>query len=72
MPFTQADLDRIDAELASVNYSTQFGDRTVVKKRADELLKQRAHIAAQIESAAATAAGRSQVKQIRMFGGKGF
>ena len=72
MAFTQADLDRIDAELASTNYSTQFGNRTVVKKRTDELLKQRAHIAAVIAAEVAAAAGQSQIKQIRLFGGKGF
>lgn len=72
MAYTQADLDRIDAELASVNYSTQFGDRTVIKKRADELLKQRAHIAGLIAAAEDAAAGRTPVKHIRLFGGKGF
>lgn len=72
MAFTQADLDRIDAELASVNYSTQLGDRTVTKKRTDELLKARAVIANELASAVTTAAGQSPVKQIRLYGGKGF
>lgn len=72
MPFTQADLDRIDAELGSVNYSTQFGDRTVTKKRTDELLKQRAHIVSQIGAADAAAAGTAPVRHVRLWGGKGF
>lgn len=72
MAFTQADIDRIDAEMASVNYSTQLGDRTTVKKRFDELAKQRAHIVSQIAKDAATAAGTTPVRHVRLFGGKGF
>lgn len=71
MAYTQADLDRIDAELASVNYSTQFGDRTVIKKRTDELLKARAFIVQQMQAAAQGSAGHGTLKQIRLFGGKG-
>lgn len=71
MAFTQTDLDRIDAELASVNHSVQAGDRVVVRRRIDELVKQRAIIAQAVEAAAAASGGVQPVRMLRLWGAKG-
>lgn len=50
MALTQADLDALDRAIASSQLEVQYADRRVKFRSMDELLKARAHVAAQIAS----------------------
>ncbi len=50
MAYTQADLDRIEAEIAKAESEIQFGDRRVKKRSIAELLQQRDLIKGSLES----------------------
>ena len=57
MAYTQTDLDNIDAQIADANLMVQMGDRRVQRRSVEELMQQRAHVAAQLQ--AQSAGGRS-------------
>lgn len=54
MAYTQADLDALDAAIASSQLEVQYADRRVKYRSMGELLQARQHVASQI----ATATGR--------------
>lgn len=54
MAYTQADLDRIEAQIAAVEKAVQFENRKVDYRPLDELLKQRDVIKNSLESSATT------------------
>jgi hypothetical protein len=56
MAYTQADLDALDAAIASSQLEVQYGDRRVKFRSTAELLQARQHVAAQL---AATGGRRS-------------
>lgn len=55
----QADLDRLDAMIASGVLSTFYDGKKVEYRSMDELMRARAHIAAQIQTAVTTAVSRN-------------
>lgn len=60
MAYTQADLDRLDAAIASSSLEVQYGDRRIRYRSMDELIAARNHVASQLAAAVATAAGNRQ------------
>jgi len=58
MPWTQTQLDAIEASIASGELTVRFGDRTVTYRSMDELLQARAVIKDALESEAGTAPDR--------------
>ena len=57
MALTQADLERLDAAIASESLEVQMGDRRIRYRSMDELIAARAHVAQQLAAAAASASG---------------
>ena len=60
MSLSQADLDRLDAAIASNALSVQIGDRRIQYRTMDELMKAREHVARQIAAAASPQRGASR------------
>lgn len=58
MALTQADLDRLDAAIASENLEVQMGERKIRYRTMEELIAARAHVSQQIAAAAAAASGQ--------------
>lgn len=56
---TQADLDRLDAMIASGVLSTFYDGKKIEYRSMDELMRARAHIVGQLQAASATAASRN-------------
>lgn len=52
---TQADLDRLDAMIASGVLSTFYDGKKIEYRSMDELLRARAHVAGQVQVATGTA-----------------
>jgi len=50
MAYTQTDLDNLDAQIADANLMVQMGDRRVQRRSIEELMQQRAHVAAQLQA----------------------
>lgn len=69
MAWTQSDLDRIEAAIASVTLSVSFQDRTITYRSMDDLRAARAEIKA---SLASSGSGPKPVRQVRLSGSKGF
>lgn len=63
MAYTQADLDAIDAEIASLRTvkATAFGDQSTTFRNLDELYKERDRIARAIDGSSAPPRGRFAV-----------
>lgn len=63
MAWTQAQLDAIEAAIASGELSVQFGDRTITYRSMEDLLKARAVIKDALASDAGTAPDRFSFAQ---------
>jgi hypothetical protein len=57
MALTQADLERLDAAIASESLEVQMGERRIRYRTMDELIAARAHVAQQLAAASASASG---------------
>lgn len=58
MALTQADLERLDAAIASENLEVQMGERRIRYRTMEELMAARAHVAQQLAAASAAANGQ--------------
>ncbi len=63
MPWTQTQLDAIEASIASGELTVRFGDRTVTYRSMDELLQARAVIKESLAAEAGTATDRFSFAQ---------
>ena len=69
MPFTQSDLDALDAAIAKGEKDVTFADRRVIYRSVDEMLKSRAVIVSQL--APDTPGGGSNTSKPRQYLGYG-
>lgn len=66
MAWTQADIDALDAALASGRKTVQYGDKSTTYQSVDEMLKVRALMRSEVASAGATTSeGRSTLATFR-------
>jgi hypothetical protein len=69
MAFTQTDLDRVNAAIASGAVHVQYADGRNVTYRSIEELKT---AKAEIQAALGLPSGQPRTRQVRLYSGKGF
>ena len=65
MPYTQADLDNIDAAIAGSELEVQIDGKSIKYRSMDDLMKARAHIDSQLTQAALGASGGRRTSAFR-------
>ena len=73
MAVTQADLNNLDAAIASGERQVVIGDQSVTYNTTASLIQARQHLAAQMERETAAATGRPRPRQtLLQYGGRGY
>lgn len=73
MPVTQADLERLNADIASAERQVTIGPQTTIYRSTSDLIRARDEVQRQLDAQAADASGKARARRtLLQYSGRGY